>query len=197
MVYVGDIDILHEDNDLVLSLLRKEENEAISYILNKNVPFFYSVFRFMVHLYEQTRYSKECNIIALIYINRITTSNKMALTASNWRICWIVSIMVAQKVWSSKPLRSGNFSKIYPDIRKTFLKRAESSFVSLMQFNTRICPSLYARYYLDLNQLYKHLAEIYKIEDISNLHDWEPITQFTRSLLSHKFEKISAKEKGI
>ena len=54
--------------------------------------------RFMIHLHEQIKYDRECNIMALVYINRITTANNMALTAQNWRMLWLIAVMVAQKV---------------------------------------------------------------------------------------------------
>lgn len=54
--------------------------------------------RFMIHLHEQIKYDRECNIMALVYINRITTANNMALTVQNWRLLWLLAVMVAQKV---------------------------------------------------------------------------------------------------
>ena len=58
----------------------------------------------MVHLWEEIKYALECNIYALAYINRITAENNMALTAQNWRMVWLVAVMVAQKVFQYKYL---------------------------------------------------------------------------------------------
>ena len=57
-----------------------------------------AVCRFMVHLYEQAKYDNECNIMALVYVNRVTTAHNMALSVRNWRFLWLIAILIAQKV---------------------------------------------------------------------------------------------------
>ena len=72
--------------------------------------------RFIAYLYRGAEYSAECNIMALVYINRLTSMNQLLLTYLNWRSVWVVVIMLAQKVWDDKPLRTSGFAKLLPDI---------------------------------------------------------------------------------
>ena len=99
--------------------------------------------------------------MALVYLNRITTANNMALTNQNWRLLWLLAVMVAQKVgsvcvvpddtassdyavlfiviiqvWAHKPVRSGGFCRFYEDLRKSVLKRTEMSMMTMLDYNT-------------------------------------------------------------
>jgi hypothetical protein len=42
---------------------------------------------------------------------------KITLTIHNWRMLWVVCILVAQKVWDDKALSTSTFSDFLPDIR--------------------------------------------------------------------------------
>ena len=203
----------------------------------------------MIHLHEQIKYDRECNIIALVYLNRITTANNMALTARNWRMLWLLAVMVAQKVrdsieinvyfpnshsayqllvqvWAHKPVRSGGFCLIYTDLRKSILKRSENAMMAMLDYNTgmifilifsniidlifsniidlpvsNLCyccktfwmvgvpPSLYAKYYLELNELFKGLMDTLQVGDGREVWDWEPVSDFTKALLKRKCQQ--------
>lgn len=82
------------------------------FIETGKMPYFYSIFRFFIHLYSQTKYSAECNIMALVYINRFTTRRHVASTVHNWRSFWLVAIIIAQKVWIN--VSYSNFFLISP-----------------------------------------------------------------------------------
>ena len=48
---------------------------------------------------DRAGYSVECNIIALIYLNRITlTPHAATPTAQSWRALWATAVIVAQKM---------------------------------------------------------------------------------------------------
>ncbi len=72
-------------------------------------------------------YSLECNILALIFVNRITGRNTMALTMRNWRGVWISSVILAQKVWDDQPIKTTSFAKILPNVSKEQLRECEVS----------------------------------------------------------------------
>lgn len=103
-------------------------------------------------------YSVECNILALIYINRITSRNKMPLTMQNWRGLWIASVIIAQKIWDDRPLKTSSFVRILPNTTKEQLKDVEMRAFTLLDFNTTVRPSVYAKYYFELRQLFKEIV---------------------------------------
>ena len=62
--------------------------------------------RFIRYIFYRAKFHPECNIMAMIYVNRLTASSSMPLTMDNWRGVWISAIVVAQKFWDDRPLRS-------------------------------------------------------------------------------------------
>mmetsp|Transcript_28647 Transcript_28647/g.48356 ORF Transcript_28647/g.48356 Transcript_28647/m.48356 type:complete len:345 (-) Transcript_28647:343-1377(-) len=173
------------------SLMEREDEVTKPYILEGRVPMFFTVFRFMIHLHEQIKYDRECNIMALVYLNRITTANNMALTNQNWRLLWLLAVMVAQKVWAHKPVRSGGFCRFYVDLRKSILKRSELAMMAMLDYNTGVPPSLYAKYYLELNELFKGLMDTLHVGNGRDVWDWEPVSDFTKALLKRKCQQAA------
>ncbi len=103
-------------------------------------------------------YSIECNIIALIYVNRVTARNPIALTMANWRGLWLAAVILAQKVWDDRPLRTSAFAKIFPSLTKEVAIAAETSIFRLLEFNATVKPSVYAKYYFELHYIYKEIT---------------------------------------
>jgi hypothetical protein len=103
-------------------------------------------------------YSVECNILALIYINRITANHQFPLTMRNWRGIWVAAIIIAQKVWDDHHLKTSSFVRILPNVTKEQLKDIEMLAFSLLDFNTIVKPSVYAKYYFELRQLFKDIV---------------------------------------
>jgi Cyclin, N-terminal domain len=87
-------------------------------------------------LKEHARYPTECNIIALIYTNRITAMGSMALTMQNWRAVWVVSVILAQKMWDDLPLKTSSFACILPSFTKQVLRTLELQALNLIQFSS-------------------------------------------------------------
>jgi hypothetical protein len=105
-----------------------------------------------------TEYSIECNIIALVYINRITVRNKMAVTMNNWRGLWLGAIILAQKVWDDKPLKTSSFCLMIPDLKKDAVIALEVKCFSLLDYSTTVRPSVYAKYFFELHELFKEIT---------------------------------------
>ena len=95
--------------------------------------------------------------MALVYMNRLTTITKLPLTYQNWRSVWLVVIMLAQKVWDDKPVRTSGFARLLPGVNAKLLRRLEFKTLSMMRFVTGVRPSLYARYYFELRHLYEDI----------------------------------------
>ena len=87
-------------------------------------------------LKEQSRYPTECNIIALIYTNRMTSMGSMPLTMLNWRAIWAVSVILAQKMWDDTPLKTSAFVHILPSFSKQLLRSLELNALTILQFST-------------------------------------------------------------
>ena len=120
--------------------------------------------------------------MALVYMNRLTTITKLPLTYQNWRSVWLVVIMLAQKVWDDKPVRTSGFARLLPGVNAKLLRQLEFKTLSMMRFVTGVRPSLYARYYFELRQLYADII------GPSSVPTWEPLSDYTKSKLNAKNE---------
>lgn len=147
------------------------------------VPSLGEVFNYMTYLYQgSTFYSPECNIMALVYINRLTGPGKLPVTVDNWRSIWLVAIMIAQKVWDDKPVRTSGFARLL-DVNSKDLRKLEFKTLTMLQFVTGVRPSLYARYYFELRQLFADIV------GPLTTPTWEPLSALTKSKLKVKNEK--------
>lgn len=99
-------------------------------------------------------YSIECNIIALVYINRIIMKNHIAVNMRNWRGLWLGAIVLAQKVWDDEPLKTSLFSSILRSVTKEALIAAEMKVFALLEYSTTVLPSVYAKYFFELHNLF-------------------------------------------
>jgi hypothetical protein len=103
-------------------------------------------------------FSAECNILALVYINRMTTLHKFSLTMNNWRGIWVAAIILAQKVWDDVPLKTSSFVQILPNVTKERLRKLEMKTFSMLDYSTTVKPSVYAKYYFELRQLFTEIS---------------------------------------
>lgn len=145
-------------SDMSDSLLRHEtvnDDCLRQKILEGSVPTVDTIFRFIYFIYDRAKYSAECNIITLIYINRLTSAaNRTPLTMGNWRGIWLGAVLLAQKVWDDAPLKTSSFINILPSVDKKSLKKIEMKAFVLMEYLTGVKPALYAKYYFELRQLF-------------------------------------------
>lgn len=105
-----------------------------------------------------TDYSIECNILALVYINRITVKNNIAVNMENWRGLWLGAIILAQKVWDDNPLKTSSFSSVLTSVSKEALIAAEMKVFSLLEYSTTVRPSVYVKYFLELHELFREIT---------------------------------------
>jgi hypothetical protein len=113
--------------------------------------------RFISWLHQSAKYSAQCNIIAFIYIKRMMDA-KCILTMSNWRGMWLGSVVLAQKVWDDSSLRTSSFASILPGVSKSQLKGLELKIFTLLGYCTSVKPSVYARFYFELREIFKSIT---------------------------------------
>ena len=81
-------------------IVEETQNDTALHSLIKSgeVPSIFELIEYITFIYNAVGYSAECNIIALIYTNRVLSTSSMCLTNSNWRALWTTSILLVQKV---------------------------------------------------------------------------------------------------
>lgn len=115
------------------------------------------IYQYISHIFRYARMSTECNIIALVYINRAISLSGMPLGACNWRPVVLVAMILAQKVWDDKSLRASCFHRILPEYAKEQIKKYEIFFLRILQYSGLVTRALYTRYYFELRDLYERV----------------------------------------
>jgi hypothetical protein len=125
--------------------------------------------RFINLIYSQAKFSAQCNIIALIFVNRMTLLCGVNLSMKNWRGVWLGAVILAQKIWDDHPLKTSAFCSILPCVSKKRMKNLELSAYCLPNFSTGVKPSQYAKCYFGLRALYSEMTGHNEANDQFNL----------------------------
>jgi len=153
--YGGDRETIPEE---ILHHETLNDNELRELLTEKALPTVDTIYRFFKYIMVLADYSIECNILALVYINRITMKNHIAVNMRNWRGLWLGAIILAQKVWDDKPLKTSSFSSILSSVTKEALIAAEMKVFALLEYSTTVRPSVYVKYFLELHELFREIT---------------------------------------
>lgn len=122
------------------------------------VPTLSEVYDFITALFTTAKFSPQCAVICVIYINRLVATHGIALHAGNWRPLVLTSLVLSQKVWDDKCLSVTDFALICPLFSPAQLERLEREFLRLLSFSLSVSQSLFAKYYLQLRELSEEVA---------------------------------------
>lgn len=136
--------------------------------LLRETPSVGQILDFIKALYDCAKFSPECCIIALVYINRLIAFTELPLQPTNWRPLVLVSLLVAQKVWDDKYLSNLDFAFIYPFFTSHEINILEKKFLELIQYNVAIKSTLYARYYFELRALFQDNEQEFPYNSLTN-----------------------------
>jgi len=123
----------------------------------EDLPSIDEIYMFINSIFVRARFSPECNIIGLVYINRVIANASIPLHRANWRPLILAALILAQKIWDDKCLATSNFALICPKYSKKQVKFFEVKFLELLQYQATVTQSLYAKYYFELRELFEQL----------------------------------------
>ncbi len=113
-----------------------------------------SILEFMQYLQKSINYHPQCNIIAMVYLNRILESGAFQLTGRNWRLIWLSALIVSLKMWDDRIFHNSELATILPGITKDQLKAIEWSFLVASNFDLGMKCSVFAKYYFEFRAMY-------------------------------------------
>jgi hypothetical protein len=84
------------------------------------------------------------------------------VTASNWRLLFLTSLLVAQKIWDDSSLDNACFVLVWrfaapsneEEPEGWHINQMERVFLNLMRFDVYVSPRVYAEYYFELRSVY-------------------------------------------
>jgi hypothetical protein len=102
------------------------------------------------HVFKTGQLSVDCNIIALVYLERLL-SRDVKITPISWRPLLCVCLMLASKIWDDLSMINEDFSTFLP-FSLDQINKWEIAFLNKLSFNVRVKASEYARKYFELRQ---------------------------------------------
>lgn len=111
------------------------------------------IYKFLKAMFECAQFTAECNILALIFINRFVGASGMPLNTRNWRPVVLTALLIAQKVWDDKSLVNAQFTLICPMFTVAKLNQLEQRFLEYIDYDVSVSSHLYAKYYFELRTL--------------------------------------------
>jgi len=132
---------------------------------DEGVPPVTEIYYFLMACSQRASFSVECSIIALVLLNRLLTTPStvtIGLHAFNWRLFFLTSLMVAQKIWEDVSLANIDFPIIWRHAVKVDDDRLdvkafnvmESRFLELLSFNVYVSASLYGQFCFELRTIH-------------------------------------------
>lgn len=126
-----------------------EERQAL-FLRRTLCPTIEEIYTFMRELFMGIQYSPECNIIALIYINRMIATTSLPVSVHCWKQLLVSSISLAQKVWDDRSVSTSDVATVCPFYTRQQLRRFERGLLKLLKYNLGVKPSVYAQYFFEL-----------------------------------------------
>eukprot|EP01017_Pseudomicrothorax_dubius_P047450 TRINITY_DN8535_c0_g1_i4.p1 TRINITY_DN8535_c0_g1~~TRINITY_DN8535_c0_g1_i4.p1 ORF type:complete len:248 (+),score=34.34 TRINITY_DN8535_c0_g1_i4:58-801(+) len=123
--------------------------------LLRSMPTVHETFDFIKALFDSSKFSPECCIISLVYINRLRALSGLVLHPGNWRPVVLCALLIAQKVWDDQSLTNGDFAFMYPFFSTAEVTAIERKFMELLDFNLMVKGKTYVQYYFELRNLVK------------------------------------------
>nr|XP_037863979.1 putative cyclin-Y-like protein 3 [Chlorocebus sabaeus] len=111
------------------------------------------IFRYFCTLFQVTKLTAPCAIVALVYIERLLTNANIDLCPTNWKKIVLGAMLLASKVWRNRGLWSEDDSQNPQDVAVENMSKMEKCFLELLEFNIHVSASVYVKYYFDLRAL--------------------------------------------
>lgn len=122
------------------------------------------IHRFVKRIVDRCHLNAEVVIIALIYIERLMSTQNLRLTERNWIPITIVSLLTASKVWDDHSTFNGDLCIILPIFTIQDINELERRFLTDLNYTLHITFQYYAKYYFGLRslrqQVPKHLLHV-------------------------------------
>uniref|UniRef100_A0A0V0J1V9 Cyclin-Y n=2 Tax=Schistocephalus solidus TaxID=70667 RepID=A0A0V0J1V9_SCHSO len=108
------------------------------------------ILHFLNRLFSSSLLTAESAIVALVYLERLISGLELHIVHWSWRRQLLSCILLACKVLDDQAVWNADYCQLLKDVHVEDLNELERHTLSLLQFNTSVPPSVYAKYYFDL-----------------------------------------------
>lgn len=145
--------------------MKMQQDPVKRLVPDEGVPPATEIYYFLMACSQRASFSSECSIIALVLLNRLLSLQhaQIQLHAFNWRLFFLTSILVAQKIWEDIALANIDFPVIWRhavqvedngslDVKAFNLM--EAKYLELLNFNVYVSTSLYGQFCFELRTIH-------------------------------------------
>jgi len=101
---------------------------------------------FILSILHQGVFSVSAFIVSVIYLSRFKECSHISLHAVTWRPLFLVSLLLADKMWEDKPVRNSSLAKLFPVLSTDELNMLENRFLMQVKFGITVTPDLFCAF---------------------------------------------------
>eukprot|EP00916_Digyalum_oweni_P025531 GHVL01042040.1.p1 GENE.GHVL01042040.1~~GHVL01042040.1.p1 ORF type:complete len:1523 (+),score=288.15 GHVL01042040.1:133-4569(+) len=99
---------------------------------------------FILSILQNGMFSVSAFIVAVLYIGRFKSATHICIHKLTWRPLFLVSLLVADKMWEDKPVRNSSMPKLFPVLKSAELNLLENTFLMHLKFHLNVSPAEFA-----------------------------------------------------
>eukprot|EP01067_Filipodium_phascolosomae_P003631 Filipodium_phascolosomae@DN2651_c0_g2_i2.p1 len=111
---------------------------------------------FLMTLRDSSFYPPECDVLVLLYVNRLMSASGLYMHGTNWRPLLVTALVISQKVWDDPQMKNTDFAYYYTFFQDEELTAMEVTFLKLLKYKVVVKASTYAKYYYELRNVFPH-----------------------------------------
>eukprot|EP00164_Ancoracysta_twista_P004779 GFYU01006474.1.p1 GENE.GFYU01006474.1~~GFYU01006474.1.p1 ORF type:complete len:244 (+),score=27.36 GFYU01006474.1:256-987(+) len=159
-------------------------------------PDLQQIYDYVHNLNTVLQLSAECNIICLIYVERLMVKAGLVLHPHTWRRTVIVSLLLGTKVWDEDEIWNADVIECLPQYKISDLNGLEWQTLQLLEFNTYIKSSLYAKYYFDLRTLMSRARKTFTLQPLND-RDLQKLEERSSGMVKETKSMTQRPSKGV
>lgn len=117
------------------------------------IPSVREIFDFIKPVFEKLTVQKECLLMMLIYIDRLTANYDVKLRMENWRPLLYIALLLASKIIEDRRVLNIDFVMVYTNFSLKATNFLEIQFAQFLEWSLFVCPEQYSNYYRHLKIL--------------------------------------------
>eukprot|EP01067_Filipodium_phascolosomae_P003628 Filipodium_phascolosomae@DN2651_c0_g1_i1.p1 len=109
---------------------------------------------FLKTMLDSIYYPPECNVLILLYVNRLMSACGLYMHTANWRPLLMTALVISQKVWDDPQMKNTDFAYYYTFFKDEELTAMEVTFLQLLQYKVVVKTATFAKYYYELRTVF-------------------------------------------
>lgn len=124
--------------------------------LSKHIQFYKKpvskkdIFRYLECMFQSAELGVENVLITIIYIKRMLRKTAISIQQINWARIILGAVILASKVWDDHAIWNIDFTQIFPEVPVADMNELESFYLSALEYNVNVKPSMYAQIFFEL-----------------------------------------------